>query len=61
MLACDLTSGVESTLWIANAAVGGLTAPPIFQLTIGRKSHLDTPSGITATSPSLGDVRADRN
>ena len=30
MLASDLTSGVESTLWIANAAVGGLTAPPIF-------------------------------
>jgi hypothetical protein len=40
MLASDLTSGVESTLWIANAAVGGLTAPPIFQLTVGRKSHL---------------------
>ena len=40
MLASDLTSGVESTLWIANAPVGGLTAPPIFQLTVGRKSHL---------------------
>jgi hypothetical protein len=39
-LASDLNPGVESTLWIANAAVGGLTAPPIFQLTVGRKSHL---------------------
>ena len=39
MLASDLTSGVEGTLWIANAAVGGLTAPPIFQLTVGRKSQ----------------------
>ena len=49
MLASDLTSGVESTLWIANAAVGGLTAPPIFQLTVGRKSHLDTPRAVAGT------------
>ena len=41
-LASDLNPGVESTLWIANAAVGGLTAPPIFQLTVGRKSQHET-------------------
>jgi hypothetical protein len=51
MLASDLTSGVASTLWIANAPVGGLTAPPIFQLTIGRKSHLDTPQADSGVQP----------
>ena len=50
MLASDLTSGVEGTLWIANAAVGGLTAPPIFQLTVGRKSQPKHP-GCQFTAP----------
>ena len=57
MLACDLTSGVETTLWIANTAVGGLTAPPIFQLTVGRKST--SQCGIQHAAQTAGGLPTD--